>query len=623
MLYITPDATIDRFLPQIAQISQLADIAVCDSAGLRITAQEGGDGLHVVKNADSAVITFQRKCEFFRGLLILLERGEEDFSLHESPFFDFNGEMIDNSRNAVIDLPAMKRLIIYHALLGLDHLLLYNEDTFEVTGQPYFGHMRMGYTKAELRELNDFGNEFGVTITPCIQTLAHLSQMLRWPVYHDICDHGDTMLVGEQKTYDLIDAVLQTWSECVDTKQIHIGMDEAYFLGRGQYADKNNYKTRYELMRLHLSRVLALCDKYGFQPMIWSDMFFPYYDYYGDNEADAAAVQSLPDNMTVIYWDYYSMTGEKYRRQFNKHEAFHCKVGYAGGAWRYNGLAPNPDHSHRVSQLALAQAKQHGVKTVFTTAWGDAGAMASIYTTLPCLCLFAEENYYSDDMDRRVSTKLELLTGYSLDEFFDMSLPNRLKPEEDRCNINPSWYLLLQDPLMGLFDYHVEDFYPQHYRETSARLATLAGKDSRYSYLFDTLAKLCEVLESKCDIGVRLKLAYDSGDKNELARLADTVVPQIAERVERLYEAVRVQWYSESRSSGFDFVDIVFGTLKQRLSTTQRTVQEYLSGGRDSIAELAQPRLSFDGKEYPAGDRCLSAKFWNIICSPNMLGGYR
>lgn len=40
-----------------------------------------------------------------------------------------------------------KEVIMYSALLGLDNVLLYNEETFEVPEDPYFGYMRMGYSK--------------------------------------------------------------------------------------------------------------------------------------------------------------------------------------------------------------------------------------------------------------------------------------------------------------------------------------------------------------------------------------------------------------------------------------------------------------------------------------------
>ena len=93
------------------------------------------------------------------------------------------GTMVDCSRNAVMNVPAVKKWIDVTAAMGYNTLMLYTEDTYEVDGQPYFGYMRGRYSKAELRELDDYAAEKGMELIPCIQTLAHLNAIFRWPQY--------------------------------------------------------------------------------------------------------------------------------------------------------------------------------------------------------------------------------------------------------------------------------------------------------------------------------------------------------------------------------------------------------------------------------------------------------
>lgn len=50
--------------------------------------------------------------------------------------------------------------------MGYNTLMLYTEDTYEVDGQPYFGYMRGRYSKAELRELDDYAAEKGMELIP-------------------------------------------------------------------------------------------------------------------------------------------------------------------------------------------------------------------------------------------------------------------------------------------------------------------------------------------------------------------------------------------------------------------------------------------------------------------------
>ena len=92
---------------------------------------------------------------------------------NSTPFRTF-GTMLDCSRNAVPNLHTLKKWVDLTASLGYNTLLLYTEDTYEVPDEPYFGYMRGRYTQAELRELDAYAKERGMTIMPCIQTLAHL-----------------------------------------------------------------------------------------------------------------------------------------------------------------------------------------------------------------------------------------------------------------------------------------------------------------------------------------------------------------------------------------------------------------------------------------------------------------
>lgn len=65
--------------------------------------------------------------------------------------------------------------------MGMNVLMLYTEDTYEVPGEPYFGSYRGRYTKAEIQEMDAYASMFGIELVPCIQTLAHLHNALKWP----------------------------------------------------------------------------------------------------------------------------------------------------------------------------------------------------------------------------------------------------------------------------------------------------------------------------------------------------------------------------------------------------------------------------------------------------------
>ena len=116
----------------VQRLNEVVDVTI-DTKGIEIEAKQGKDGLSVSLVGNTATIEYEKKCEFFRGILTLLERADKgDFSIKEKASFDFNGQMIDNSRNAVMNMTTAKNMIMYSGMLGLDNILLYNEETFEV-----------------------------------------------------------------------------------------------------------------------------------------------------------------------------------------------------------------------------------------------------------------------------------------------------------------------------------------------------------------------------------------------------------------------------------------------------------------------------------------------------------
>ena len=82
--------------------------------------------------------------------------------------------MLDASRNGVLKTEEIKRFIDRVKIMGYDTVGIYMEDVYEIDGEPYFGHLRGRYSKAELKEINAYAKAAGMNVLPCIQTLAHL-----------------------------------------------------------------------------------------------------------------------------------------------------------------------------------------------------------------------------------------------------------------------------------------------------------------------------------------------------------------------------------------------------------------------------------------------------------------
>jgi len=501
------------------------------------------------------------------------------------------GVMIDCSRNGVMKPDVVKKYADILRKMGYNTLMLYTEDTYEVNNQPLFGHLRGRYTKAEMKELDAYCVSIGMELVPCIQTLAHLENMFKWRTcYGDINDCDDILLVGAEKTYALIEDMIATVSECFTSRKIHIGMDEAHRVGTGKYLDQNGARDRFDVINEHLARVCEIAEKYGFEPMIWSDMFtklaLKQTSQYA--EVDPAAIlgrAALPEKISLVYWDYYSEDVSRYTRMIRTNKLFGRKVIFAGGAWTWKGFAPDNALSMRVTHAAMEACREQGVDGVFFTLWGDDGSECSRFAILPALMYAAEVSRGNEDM-KSIKRKFREIVGADFDAFTALDEFETLGGGHKG---KISKYLLYNDPFMGNRDHLVGGYENAHYADLAEKLSALTDK-GEYGYIFDSCEKLALVLSRKAELGVRTRKAYLEKDAAGLRQSADDC-GKILEDLREFHAAFRSLWFRENKPHGFEVQDAHLGGLMQRLSTCRDRLEQYIACEIPRIEELEEPVL--------------------------------
>ncbi len=518
------------------------------------------------------------------------------------------GIMLDCSRDAVYKLSTLKAYIDLMEKMGYTTLQLYTEDTYTID-EPHFGYLRGRYTEAELRELDGYAAAHGIELVPCIQALAHLSGYLRWNP--EVVDCNDILLAGEEQTYDLIDKMFAACARCFTSRRINIGMDEAHMVGLGKYLDRHGYEDRFAILNRHLSRVVELAGKYGFRPMMWSDMFFRLAcggEYYCDGDIRLAqeVIDLVPRDLQLIYWDYYSTGKDRYDHMIAAHKQFRNDIVFAGGAWSWTGFAPHNDFSTAANEAALRACREQGVGEILITNWKDDGAECSLFATLPCM--FFTAKMAGGEFDR------ETLQA-QFREFFgvDYSVFQALEQAElcDTLDItNPCKYMLYSDPLVGFMDWTVDPEMAVRFRRGKEALASVSSPE--YGYLFDTLTALMQVLEKKYTLGYALRKAYQAGDRGTLAALEQTCTA-LAGDIRALYGAFRIQWMRECKPYGFEKHTVRLGGLALRMEECALRIREYLTGQAQTIPELEEQLLPLI-KDLPAG-RAVAHTFWYDVAA--------
>ncbi|MHA0857133.1 family 20 glycosylhydrolase [Paenibacillus sp. CMAA1364] len=614
----------------ISDVAHLLDIQL-SKEGVQVQFSKTDQGIFVSYDGSKGTINFSQEHQWMRALGLFIEKSKNGvaFEATELPVYDSLSIMIDCSRNAVIHFDAYKKFIQHISLMGYSAVQLYTEDTFEMEEYPYFGYMRGRYTSAQLKEMDQYALRFGIELVPCIQTLAHLEQPLKWKAFADIVDCNDILLVDDERTYEFIDAMFRTLSENLTSRTINIGMDEAHMMGLGKYLDKHGYQDRMSIMMKHFNKVMEIARRYGYRPMMWSDMFFrlasagEYYDV--NSPISEEVIAMIPEDITFAYWDYYSEKPEIYDAMMKKHKQMSDKIVFAGGAWKWMGFTPNNEFSKYVSEMAHESCKTNGIKDVLMTAWGDNGAEASIHSILPSLQLWAELCYEDSSDPSHLAERFETCVGGNYEDFMALDMPN-LVPDNTSpgaVSINPPKYLLYQDILTGLFDKHViPEVYAEHYRKSAEVIHEGMDRNPNWKALFETQYALCKVLELKCDVGINIRQAYLNKDDATLTLHVEEILPELKRRTEDFMTAYRTQWNEENKIFGLDVFDIRMGGLLQRMEVAVSRLSGYLSGQISQLEELEQEILYFDSREEEGNSKATSANLWNRIATPSVLAGF-
>lgn len=605
-------------------------------------------GLQIQYNGKTAVITASETAYLFRGLMTLVMKaeqyeaeGKKDFSLsvQEPAHFEKNGAMIDCSRNCVMSVEAVKAWIRMQAAVGMNTLLLYTEDTYEVLEYPYFGAMRSRYKKEEIQEMDQYAQLFGIELIPCIQTLGHLQRVLQWRVMRQLGDTKDILLVGEEQVYQLIRACLKQVSECFTTKRVHVGMDEACELGN--YLLKNGYRDKDKILKEHLNRVMEICHEFGLEPMMWSDMFFRSHSENGDYynvpfDTDMRKTEAPPKGMGLVYWDYYHVEEEFYRGYIRLHRQLSDYVIFAGGGWCWNGIVPNNKTGCAVTHAALQACKKEQVNEIIYTLWGDDSTETPIFSSLEPVLLCAEYGFGETPKKQELQEKFEFLTGCSYEEYQLLGDFDIWSEEVSSEHINSSRTknMFYQDVMLGMYDGQMEGVLVGAYYEELANKMKAAHEKAVTIYpeavqksfwgnemeqILDYYGIIARTLAVKADLGLRICNAYLNKDRDTLRTICQnelTAAIDLTEQCRRQREKI---WMREGRICGWEILDIRFRALTGRLQSAKERLEAYLRNELQDLPELEEPRLKL--KPEAAGEKRydLSYNSWSRTVSPSQL----
>ncbi len=592
--------------------------------GLAVTlSQTGQPELGVQRRGNQVQIIMHKPVHLYRALGHLLQNiNDENFQITEKDAFQTNGAMHDGSQaSSLLNIDTCKKLLRMMAAMGLNLFMLYCEDCYDVEGEPYWGYMRPRYSQADFRELDDYAWSLGIEMIPCIQTLAHLTDAIQWRDYRSISDNECTLLVGDERVYELVEKLIRTASAPFRSRRIHLGLDEAWHIGQGNYLLKNGYRRPIDIMSEHIARLAAITRKLGLQPMMWGDMYFraqsPTGSYYDESVTFTADfIREIPPDIQLVYWDYYHRY-DTYNLFIDKYRALGQEPIFAGCSRNVRTFGSHHTKTVVTSSEALTACKEKGIQEVFATIWGDDHRESSVWAILPGLQLYAEYEYGDAPDETAIARRFNFCTGVDYQAIVGIKDFDQIPAlnGDNYENSSPSKLLMWQDILLGLFDTVVADVdVSGHYVALGQEMAGYAAQYPDYRQLFEFYASLGETLAWKGNAGVRLTAAYRQGDQPALRTLAEETLPRLQTQLEQLRKAHRAHFFEIYKPVGWEILDIRYGGAIARCETARQRLTDYLAGKVDRLEELEEPRLAFDRIQgVPAGLN------YSRICSASRL----
>ncbi len=507
----------------------------------------------------------------------------------ETTPFETLGIMLDCSRNAVMTVEHVTKVWMPRlALLGYNQVMLYTEDTYAIPGEPYFGYQRGAYTAKELAAIVAAGEELNIEVVPCIQTLGHLEQILRHGAYRPVRDTGSVLMVGEPKTYELIEKMVAHWAGIIRTRRIHIGMDETHDIGRGRYMDKHGYRHGFDLFNEHLKKVAAICRKHGLKPMIWSDMYFRLgsktNDYYDTKSVIPPRVaKRIPRDVDLVYWDYYHSDPAFYLDWIARHRKLGKEPIMGSGVWTWNMHWYHRRLTEANAGACVRACYQAKLKEVLFTMWGDNGAYCDHDSAFTGMAYCADLAYGAEKPSAaKLEKRFAAVCGGS---FAAHQLASDLYGK-----VEGLWPNMWEDPFgeIGFRTWAKDDprrmaKAARSYAELAAKLRPLSGDcscgDMKYAYC------TAKAYADRYALCADLMAAYRRRNRRALGAVRKRI-PAVRASVREMGNAFRAMWMRHNKPEGmhatqgrFAFADIRYAELDLRLA-------EYLAGKRTTLAEF-------------------------------------
>lgn len=255
-----------------------------------------GNGIAITASCDDGVF------RALTSLRQLIRKGNGDViysDIHDNPEFKQRGFMYDMSRQRKPKPEYIFELIDIMAGMKYNELQLYMEDLcFKYKAYPEYTADYDCLTAEDIVAIDNYCKERFIELVPHQNGMGHMSAWLEQEELKHLAVTPDTINFLDPEAFELIDNIYGSLLPYFSSKRVHIGLDEATGLGKGQTEAICKEKGKANVFMDWLNKLSDHCEKkYGKTVMFWSDMV--------DNHPESFS--QIPKNAMPVYWGYETL----------------------------------------------------------------------------------------------------------------------------------------------------------------------------------------------------------------------------------------------------------------------------------------------------------------------------
>ncbi len=482
--------------------------------------------------------------------------------------------LLEMSNNNTPNFETFKKYVDLIAAFGYDELYLSLTDAYKMDGEPYFNYKRGGFTKEDFKRMEAYANSKGLELIPNIQTLGHLAFLERHFCYTDILDTREILMVGNDRVYELVDKMFATMSEALTSRRIHIGYDETYGLGTGNYFKQNGFRDRKEILLEHLKKVVKIGEKYGYTFEIWHDMLIEKFQTTVTPEVVKAA---LPESVKVFYWNYRENREDAIREnlaELKENVGSYDQITYTGAAYKINGLSTQNDFSISRILPQMKVSSELGISQYLVTVWSDRGAWVNNFAVLPVLFTAAEyangNCTCAEDVDKQ---KFFDIVGAKFDDFMSLDYLNNPDKQPSKYVHNRSFRVFVEDMLVTGYDLLHDEKMSDWYEILADDYARVEAGE--FGYIFEMAASFARTLSIRANLGRTIRAAYKNADKQALSECLSRL-ENLNDSLGELIDTFYYYWRKTNVGFGSEINHLFLGGQVVRNDYIMRVIRDYI-----------------------------------------------